>query len=519
MPKDLPSSHQQTNTTDDIGAWGHPIYISPKVTTQSVSWLTTSLDFSTSAASPGASTFLNSASTTAQASPTEGTSGIPSNSDLSSAQPATERSEEIQASSPDADTAVHLPHPADSQAAQIAAATAGGQERSSRRGSRSSIKIPSRKGSTASGRYTKKDRTLNPAVVDPEKSVEEESSENAAKPRKKGVSRFLSILNCCGASKDANLSELDQAVPPKKARTLQPNRGRQATPMTKPSASAGESSNTESKEVIVDDIAGPPYSELTPAAKPKIIEPPKKPTPEMEKLALPNDHLPAAEEKSVPEQSTSGHQPLPPLPSTSTLAGSDDKDVTMINAQEAFNEKRSVTGADAPIEPPPIPPPTTAVADQGISKEEMAVNDRTPQQEARDVEMPDAPPVPSAPEQPVTNQEPAVQSPPQSNLPPPPPIASPSRPSAADQRISNDVTGAEQQKWLLPPIDSRFTGKKCLVLDLDETLVHSSFKVSDSNLPPVVETDCHRYSIKPISRYPWRSRGSTTTSTSSRDQG
>jgi len=29
---------------------------------------------------------------------------------------------------------------------------------------------------------------------------------------------------------------------------------------------------------------------------------------------------------------------------------------------------------------------------------------------------------------------------------------------------------------LLPPLDPRDVGKKCLVLDLDETLVHSSFK-------------------------------------------
>lgn len=37
--------------------------------------------------------------------------------------------------------------------------------------------------------------------------------------------------------------------------------------------------------------------------------------------------------------------------------------------------------------------------------------------------------------------------------------------------------GEDRQQWLLPPIAPRFEGKKCLVLDLDETLVHSSFKV------------------------------------------
>jgi len=35
-----------------------------------------------------------------------------------------------------------------------------------------------------------------------------------------------------------------------------------------------------------------------------------------------------------------------------------------------------------------------------------------------------------------------------------------------------------RQSWLLPPLQPGFEGKKCLVLDLDETLVHSSFKVS-----------------------------------------
>ena len=39
------------------------------------------------------------------------------------------------------------------------------------------------------------------------------------------------------------------------------------------------------------------------------------------------------------------------------------------------------------------------------------------------------------------------------------------------------VTPIEAQKYLLPPIRPEFKGKKCLVLDLDETLVHSSFKV------------------------------------------
>jgi len=36
---------------------------------------------------------------------------------------------------------------------------------------------------------------------------------------------------------------------------------------------------------------------------------------------------------------------------------------------------------------------------------------------------------------------------------------------------------ADVQEYLLPPLEPEYSGKKCLVLDLDETLVHSSFKV------------------------------------------
>ena len=59
-------------------------------------------------------------------------------------------------------------------------------------------------------------------------------------------------------------------------------------------------------------------------------------------------------------------------------------------------------------------------------------------------------------------------------LPPPPPV--PQQPGSNEESVGADSIDAKQQ-WLLPPIAPRFKGKKCLVLDLDETLVHSSFKV------------------------------------------
>lgn len=45
-------------------------------------------------------------------------------------------------------------------------------------------------------------------------------------------------------------------------------------------------------------------------------------------------------------------------------------------------------------------------------------------------------------------------------------------------QLSPEAAPSEEQERvkLLPPIHSQDTGKKCLVLDLDETLVHSSFR-------------------------------------------
>lgn len=93
--------------------------------------------------------------------------------------------------------------------------------------------------------------------------------------------------------------------------------------------------------------------------------------------------------------------------------------------------------------------------------------------EEGDVEMADAAAVQDAtepPAQPIEVEE--VQT-----FPPAPPMpVVPSPPQDAEGAL---VTAPDQpqQEWLLPPIQPHLKGRKCLVLDLDETLVHSSFKV------------------------------------------
>jgi len=77
------------------------------------------------------------------------------------------------------------------------------------------------------------------------------------------------------------------------------------------------------------------------------------------------------------------------------------------------------------------------------------------------------------------------------SLPPPPPPPLP--PLSAPGRQGG-------QQWLLPPPQPHLHNRKCLVLDLDETLVHSSFKVlerADFTIPVEIEGQYHNiYVIK-----------------------
>ncbi|KAJ5712919.1 General stress response phosphoprotein phosphatase Psr1/2 [Penicillium malachiteum] len=92
-----------------------------------------------------------------------------------------------------------------------------------------------------------------------------------------------------------------------------------------------------------------------------------------------------------------------------------------------------------------------------------------------------------------THEEEVIRQPPQTTvvLPPPPPPPIPEVPSAPERT---------DQQWLLPPVVPRLQGRKCLVLDLDETLVHSSFKVlerADFTIPVEIEGQYHNiYVIK-----------------------
>lgn len=98
------------------------------------------------------------------------------------------------------------------------------------------------------------------------------------------------------------------------------------------------------------------------------------------------------------------------------------------------------------VEPPKVP----AQGGEAVDREDMAIQD-APAEEP--------------------NGATAGES---KTLPPPPPGPTPTAPITLAEA---GPSGEEAPRALLPPITPEHKGRKCLVLDLDETLVHSSFKV------------------------------------------
>lgn len=320
----------------------------------------------------------------------------------------------------------------------------------SRRGSKGSIRPQSRSGSVGS-KKEKGDHLLAGTQAKP-------GTGDSAVITKKKRGGLLSLLNCCSAPEDANTVELgEQAVPAKKAKVLQQKTGRQSTPLVKPNVNAPEAGAVESK-TPEDSIGGPEYSEIKSAAKPTMITRSSKDRVTTEKSPAQNNFTqPVGEAKEAPAPTETRDPQLPPPPIANN-APQDAKDgQSTIPVQAAGNTA----------------PPQLIAADESVAQQGTTINDRTPQQEQQDpdIVMVDAPPVSQAADVPPAATRELAQT--QTNLPPPPPRNGQDRATSS----STAVAPNEKQQWLLPPLQPQLKGRKCLVLDLDETLVHSSFKV------------------------------------------
>ncbi|KAF2203527.1 phospho protein phosphatase [Delitschia confertaspora ATCC 74209] len=370
----------------------------------------------------------------------------------------------------------------------LSGATVGDSSESIGRGSKKSFIGKRRAGSTASSkRSQQRPATSEKAAPVPQTPVAQQtegSTKGSTKSKaKKASGGLFACLSCFGTPKEAHPVGEEPSENAKQASQLRSPRTTQPTPVKKQDASAAESSTADSKEPV-DEKAGETYtSEKREAEKPTqgdaTMDKPSTPPPSTTIM------------RSLSKNQSMG-QPLPPLP---TQVGQTGRLDTEPNPQ--------VT----------VEAPTPVVTQE----EEQLIHDRTPEQEQRDtdIEMTDAPPsLPLATSDTHTEGEdtstPEVQknaAPTKIDLPPPPPLAerrdqtvSASDKTPQSQDTSLAVTPAEPQKWLLPPIRPEFKGKKCLVLDLDETLVHSSFKIlhqADFTIPVEIEGQYHNvYVIK-----------------------
>ncbi|KAF1983062.1 NIF-domain-containing protein [Aulographum hederae CBS 113979] len=365
----------------------------------------------------------------------------------------------------------------------LSGATVAGSGESIGKSSKRSFMGRLRAGSTASSKNSRNARPMT-SEKDADAAVGSPTTLTDAKKKKKPVKRFFSFLNCCSVPKDSTLADQDDAdEAAKKSTRVRHGKISQPTPAQKPDSSAAESSTADSKE---------PISEK------------------------PGDQT--SNNGALPASSIGAN----PVQGDATADKADKAADAPPHDSSAYSRKPSTARTDQPLPPVPVQPtldtglePSPHIAVQEATPisgdaEEM-IHDRTTEQEKKDneIEMTDTgPSVPiaahethaahdasSSSAQREENQSKVV------DLPPPPPVADRQEQVGAQRQFhSSSPTDPEPQKWLLPPIKDEFKGKKCLVLDLDETLVHSSFKIlhqADFTIPVEIEGQYHNvYVIK-----------------------
>lgn len=340
-----------------------------------------------------------------------------------------------------------------------------------------------------------------------------------SEPRPKKRGGLLAFLTCCGGSSENQEPGSRESAQPAKLPTTasQPTRARQNQQhqeIQPPNASATNTSADGSKEVIDEKAGQQPKHNGHPTAAPILPTPPADSERHPQAVVQPENPVPSIPPGLNSVQPNPEVQPLtrerqdlqPEAPTT----GPPHIDTTQRTVAHDAKPNHSNNPQIGVIAPTPI------VSQQEEEVEDDIIQDRTPEQAARDtdIEMSDSGPsiplgpndVPQNPEVETTTRERRGSSSSSSriDLPPPPPLAErqiqhqhgdaavaggavagtgvlAAGTGFAAQESGHDLsavsTPEQTQKWLLPPIQPQFSGKKCLVLDLDETLVHSSFKV------------------------------------------
>jgi RNA polymerase II subunit A small phosphatase-like protein len=301
-----------------------------------------------------------------------------------------------------------------------------------------------RAGSTASSKRSNQraanEKTSQPAA--PGTAQREGSTRSKSKRSGGGL---LACLPCFAPKEHRNDGD---ATPPenvKQAASVKANRTSQSTPVKKQDASAAESSNAESS-IPLDEKAG------TDAYRPSGVE------------------KPTTADGTVEQPSHENH------PQVVTRSASKRQQAE----QSSPNQPGTLLPVPIDIQVTQPTPGTTPVLPRPSADQARIIEDQTEEQKAldSDIEMKDVPLSTNDVHQEGEDLEAEAAAHPDHqkvDLPPPPPLEQ--RVDVVQKQTSEMSDSSEPQKYLLGPIAPRFKGKKCLVLDLDETLVHSSFKV------------------------------------------
>jgi RNA polymerase II subunit A small phosphatase-like protein len=282
-------------------------------------------------------------------------------------------------------------------------------------------------------------------------SDEPSHADTTVKPKKK--KGFLSFL-CCGSASDAS----DPTFQDEPARTV---------------AQSSADRPSQSASAPLDQHANGATTPFAPTGKESVDGSQARQEPqalsEKPVLSDPSVNKPVPD---LPSEATAERSTLPGVQQQQTAA-SHPEIVPLVVTPDNY-AMTSTTDASGPSVD--VQPPTPIGADGDV---DAPISDRTAAQKAVDdnIEISDAGPnVPLSEEEAeqITHQQQQQAGSDAAHgvtLPPPPPLA--------ERSVDGSVHSSQdaQQKWLLPPVRPEHQGRKCLVLDLDETLVHSSFKV------------------------------------------
>lgn len=261
----------------------------------------------------------------------------------------------------------------------------------------------------------------------PKISSPEDDDYSRSEKKGKAPSRFLAILNCCSPSDADNEGP---ELPAKRTENRQPIQARSPSTIEKADGSAAESSTADSKEHYAFGDEKPKLTVDSDATKPQ-----------------------TEDEPSVTAGGQGAASRLPEQVAEPAVGGPS----SVQDQQADVSNKALAAGPEAEKKD----------VDVGTVEEDVSASDQTKSSQVprdnHDVPMTDAPALQDGEEEqpkPASQEDTATQQP--ADLPPPGPPA---------------PAGKEGRQWLLPPPLPHLKDRKCLVLDLDETLVHSSFKV------------------------------------------